>query len=97
MDGASTSRSSAGGHEQQQRHVAAGAGLQVLAVGDAYGVLHLFELPRTLRRPLPNEYKLMAGFVAREAAHVADVAARQVRDQSRHLVNGCWFPRRSQL
>jgi hypothetical protein len=42
-------------------------------------VLHLFELPRTLRRPLPNEHKLMAGFVAREAARVADVAARQVR------------------
>jgi hypothetical protein len=83
-DGASTSRSSAGGlaepgqQQQQHRHVAAGAGLQVLAVGDAYGVLHLFELPRTLRRPLPNEYKLMAGFVAREAARVADVAARQV-------------------
>jgi hypothetical protein len=86
MDGASTSRSSAGGltdsgqqQQQHQRHVVAGAGLQVLAVGDAYGVLHLFELPRTLRRPLPNEHKLMAGFVAREAARVADVTARQVR------------------
>ncbi|KAF6260876.1 WD40-repeat-containing domain protein [Scenedesmus sp. NREL 46B-D3] len=63
--------------QQQQRHAVAGAGLQVLAVGDAYGVLHLFELPRTLRRPLQSEHKLMAGFVAREAARVADVAARQ--------------------
>ncbi|WIA14707.1 hypothetical protein OEZ85_003200 [Tetradesmus obliquus] len=82
-DGAGTSRSSGGGaaepgqHQHQQRHAAAGAGLQVLAVGDAYGVLHLFELPRTLRRPLPNEHRLMAGFVAREAARVTDVAARQ--------------------
>jgi hypothetical protein len=41
-------------------------------------VLHLFELPRTLRRPLHNERQLMEAFVAREAAHVADVASRQV-------------------
>jgi hypothetical protein len=97
MDGASTSRSRAGGlttdpgqqqqQQQHQRHAVAGAGLQVLAVGDAYGVLHLFELPRTLRRPLPNEHKLMAGFVAREAARVADVAARQVRGW--HEYNDC--------
>lgn len=51
---------------------------QVLAVGDAAGVLHLFELPRTLRRPLQNEWQLMETFVAREAARVADVASRQV-------------------
>lgn len=53
--------------------------LQVLAVGDAAGVLHLFELPRTLRRPLQNEKRLMEAFVAREAARLADVASRQVR------------------
>lgn len=49
-----------------------------MAVGDAAGVLHLFELPRTLRRPLQNEKRLMEAFVAREAARVADVASRQV-------------------
>lgn len=62
-----------GGQQQQ------GSGLQVLAVGDAAGVLHLFELPRTLRRPLANERRLMEAWVAREAARVADVAGRQVR------------------
>jgi len=62
-------------HQQQQQ----GGGLQVLAVGDAAGVLHLFELPRTLRRPLQNEKRLMEAFVTREAARVADVASRQVR------------------
>jgi hypothetical protein len=61
-----------GGQQQQ------GSGLLVLAVGDAAGVLHLFELPRTLRRPLANEKRLMEGWVAREAARVADVAGRQV-------------------
>lgn len=51
---------------------------QVLALGDAAGVLHLFELPRSLRRPLAHEGQLMEAFVAREAAHLADVAGRQV-------------------
>ena len=51
---------------------------QLLAVGDSTGVLHLLELPRTLRRPLANEKKQLAAFVAREAARVADVAGRQV-------------------
>ncbi|KAF8061413.1 bifunctional 3-dehydroquinate dehydratase/shikimate dehydrogenase [Scenedesmus sp. PABB004] len=66
-----------GGGAHAARHPAAGGGLQVLAVGDAAGVLRLFELPRPLRRPLPNERHLMEGFVAREAARLADVAARQ--------------------
>lgn len=66
--------------QQQHQH---GSGLQVLAVGDAAGVLHLFELPRTLRRPLQNEKRLMEAFVAREAARVADVASRQVSKGSR--------------
>lgn len=52
--------------------------VQVLAVGDAAGVLHLFELPRTLRRSLQNERQLMETFVVREAARVADVSSRQV-------------------
>lgn len=63
----------------RRRCIAAATPPQLLAVGDAAGVLRLYELPRTLRRPLPNERRLMAAFVAREAARCEDVAARQVR------------------
>ncbi|KAI8468458.1 MAG: inner dynein arm I1 intermediate chain [Monoraphidium minutum] len=56
---------------------AAAAAGQVLALGDAAGVLHLMALPRTLRRPLPGEARLMGAFVRREGARVAEVAARQ--------------------
>lgn len=63
--------------------------VQVLAVGDAAGVLHLFELPRTLRRPLQNEKRLMEAFVGREAARLADVASRQVHVVGVRLVLWC--------
>ena len=38
----------------------------MLAVGDSLGTLHILELPRTLRRPLPNEKALMGVFIERE-------------------------------
>jgi hypothetical protein len=39
---------------------------ELLAVGDAAGNLHVFELPRNLWRPTTGEKSLMAAFVARE-------------------------------
>jgi hypothetical protein len=41
-------------------------------------VLHLLELPRTLRRPLANERKHMSAWLGREAERVADAARRKV-------------------
>lgn len=40
------------------------------------GVLRILELPRNLRRPLPNEKKLMSAFLERETDRVQDVGAR---------------------
>jgi hypothetical protein len=36
------------------------------------------DLPRNLRRPVPNEKKTMAAFLAREVERVADVKERVV-------------------
>ena len=38
--------------------------------------MRIVELPRNLRRPVPNEKKLMTIFLEREASRVADVSAR---------------------
>lgn len=70
----------------------AAAAHQLLALGDAAGVLHLMALPRTLRRPLPGEAKLMAEFVRREAARVSEVAARQVRVALGRIIKGAGPP-----
>jgi len=55
---------------------AAAAGTQFLALGDSAGVLRIVELPRNLRRPVPNERKLMSVFLEREEHRVADSASR---------------------
>lgn len=47
------------------------AALQMLAVGDSVGVLHIMELPRNLRRPVANEKTLMLAFLQREEKRVA--------------------------
>ena len=52
------------------------AKMQLLAVGDTQGNLHIFEVPRSLARAHPNEAALMSTFVEREVAHCAYVAAR---------------------
>ncbi|KAG1670681.1 hypothetical protein FOA52_010956 [Chlamydomonas sp. UWO 241] len=49
---------------------------QFLALGDSAGVLRIVELPRNLRRAVPNESKLMMNFLEREGKRVADVAER---------------------
>ncbi|GAX83067.1 hypothetical protein CEUSTIGMA_g10493.t1 [Chlamydomonas eustigma] len=49
---------------------------QLLALGDAAGSLRIVELPRNLRRPVPNEVKLMGNFLERETNRMGDVAAR---------------------
>ncbi|MEW5301410.1 MAG: hypothetical protein WDW36_004270 [Sanguina aurantia] len=64
--------SAAGGSGNQQQQAAN----QLLALGDSAGVLRILELPRNLRRPLPNEKRLMAAFLARETDRVQDVGAR---------------------
>jgi len=72
-NGAGTVIGGSGAQQQQQQQQ------QLLVVGDGVGVLHLMAVPRTLRRPLPGEAKLMGEFVRREGARVAEVGARQVR------------------
>lgn len=55
---------------------AAAAAPQVLAVGDAAGMLRLLELPRALRRRGHAEAKAVASLLAREQACAAAAAAR---------------------
>lgn len=52
-------------------------GLQVLAVADAGGVLHVVDVPRTLRRREHGEVKAMAALVEREQSRLAYVQERQ--------------------
>lgn len=40
--------------------------LQLLAVGDDVGTLHIFEVPRNLTRPVHKEDTIMAKFLERE-------------------------------
>jgi hypothetical protein len=51
---------------------------ELLAVGDAAGNLHVFELPRNLWRPAPGEQSSMAAFVAREVKRCDFEAASRV-------------------
>jgi hypothetical protein len=44
--------------------------LQLLAVGDKQGTLHILEIPRTLRKPLNNEKALVEGLLNREVPFV---------------------------
>ncbi|KXZ55747.1 hypothetical protein GPECTOR_2g1297 [Gonium pectorale] len=53
------------------------AAQQLLAVGDATGVLRILELPRNLRRPVHNEKKLMGTWLERQQLRLSDVGARQ--------------------
>lgn len=50
--------------------------LQLLAVGDQQGTLHVFEIPRNLRRPLPNEGALVDALLKRELARVGYMTSR---------------------
>jgi hypothetical protein len=47
------------------------AGVQLLAVGDANGNLHIFDLPRNLWKPLPNEKATIRHFLDRELKKVS--------------------------
>lgn len=49
---------------------------QLLAVGDAAGVLHIMDLPPNLRRPMHKEKELMEKFLNRELDRVGDVEER---------------------
>ena len=49
---------------------------QLLAVGDAAGVLHVMELPRSLRRAVNGEKDRMEDFLQRETDRVKDVDGR---------------------
>ncbi len=51
--------------------------LQVLAVADAAGVLHVVDVPRTLRRRGHGEVKAMAALMEREQARLAYLQERQ--------------------
>jgi len=49
---------------------------QLLAIGNSQGVLHIMEMPRNLRRPVPNEKAVTKTFFDREQARVDYVAMR---------------------
>ena len=44
------------------------ARVQLLALGDETGTLHVFEVPRSLTRPVPKEEQIMQSFFEREQA-----------------------------
>ncbi|CAL8465448.1 g4984 [Coccomyxa elongata] len=48
---------------------------QRLAVGDALGLLHVMEVPRSLRKRMPGESKGLAALVQREQEHLKFLAA----------------------
>eukprot|EP00884_Botryococcus_braunii_P002030 jgi/Botrbrau1/11828/Bobra.0224s0024.1 len=50
---------------------------QLLAVGDAGGVLHILDLPRSLRKRGPTELKTVAAFLDRETRRVAQLATQR--------------------
>jgi hypothetical protein len=54
----------------------AGKTEQLLAVGDASGVLHVMSIPRNLRRALPKEKSTMETFLSREMERIGDVQTR---------------------
>lgn len=54
--------------------------LQLLALGDTSGVLHIMELPRNLRRPLNNEKKIVNRFLNQEMSRIEDRTSREVRN-----------------
>ena len=49
---------------------------QLLALGDAGGVLHVARAPRALRKPKPRELERMEAFLRREMARAEDAARR---------------------
>mmetsp|Transcript_38086 Transcript_38086/g.64023 ORF Transcript_38086/g.64023 Transcript_38086/m.64023 type:complete len:812 (-) Transcript_38086:308-2743(-) len=51
---------------------------QLLAVGDGQGVVHIMEMPRNLRRAVPNEKETMAKFFDREVQRCDYAKQRQV-------------------
>lgn len=53
----------------------------MLAVGDANGNLHIFDLPRNLWKPLPNEKAVVRQFLDRELKKVSQ------RDPRRHIAS----------
>jgi len=57
-------------------HVAS-ANKQLLAVGDDQGTVHVMEIPRILRRPVPNEKAFAANFFGREEQRVLYVEKRK--------------------
>ena len=52
------------------------ATLQLLAVGDKQGTLHILEIPRTLRKPVPNEQELVHALLHRQIASVRYLTTR---------------------
>eukprot|EP00891_Asterochloris_glomerata_P001605 jgi/Astpho2/1605/e_gw1.00028.2.1_t len=50
---------------------------QLLAVGDSTGVLHVMDLPRTLRRRVINEVKTVTTFMQREQQRLGYLASRK--------------------
>ena len=52
--------------------------LQLLAVGDGQGTLHVLEVPRNLRRPFTNEQGLVLALLDREVARVDYMRERMV-------------------
>merc|ERR1712137_887898 len=60
---------------------------QYLAVGDKEGKLHVIEIPRNLRKPLPNEEQSMRAFYDREITRVEyclkrkEIRSREVKEE----------------
>lgn len=57
----------AGGNNNSLNNAAANTRMQLLAVGDDVGTLHIFEMPRNLIKPVHREDAIMLKFLERES------------------------------
>ncbi len=62
-----TTAGGAGGNNNALNNAALNTRMQLLAVGDDVGTLHIFEMPRNLIKPVHREDAIMLKFLEREA------------------------------
>jgi WD40 repeat protein len=59
---------------------------QLLAVGDVVGSLHVFDVPRTLWKPVPNERTIMQNFFNREIKRLGFVDKRKEAREEEYII-----------
>ncbi len=63
----------------------ASAKQQYLAIGDGVGSLHVFDVPRSLWKPIPNEKKTVKNFFDREIKRLTFVDQRNIAREEEYV------------